>query len=157
MSFVTKAWSINFNRLPAERYQVCSLVESMLGVLHRGNFMSTNLSQLPKDLPVPVDDDAASHLEGSFLPSLVLQSTDGTSVDVAGLAGNWVIYIYPMTGRPDVPLPDGWDGTLPQSSRGHRGGAGPHRARAGGPELFERVRSHRHSLSFACGIRVEGV
>ena len=72
--------------------------------------MSTNLSQLPKNLPVPVDDGAASHLVGSFLPSLVLQSTDGTSVDVAGLAGKWVIYIYPMTGRPGVPLPDGWDG-----------------------------------------------
>ena len=72
--------------------------------------MSTNLFQLPKDLPVPVDDGAASHLEGSFLPDLVLQSTDGTSVDVAGLSGNWVIYVYPMTGRPGVALPDGWDG-----------------------------------------------
>ena len=83
--------------------------------------MSTNLAQLPKDLPAPVDDGAASHLEGSLLPSLELQSTDGTSVDVAGLAGNWVIYIYPMTGRPDVALPDGWDeipgarGCTPQS------------------------------------------
>jgi len=72
--------------------------------------MSATLSELPNGLPAPVDDGAASHLEGSFLPSLVLQSTDGASVDLAGLSGRWVIYIYPMTGRPDVPLPDGWDG-----------------------------------------------
>ena len=72
--------------------------------------MNADFSQLPKDLPVPVDDGAASHLEGSLLPDLVLQSTDGSSVDFTGLSGRWVIYVYPMTGRPDVPLPDGWDG-----------------------------------------------
>ena len=83
--------------------------------------MSTNLSQLPKGLPVPVDDGAASHLDGSFLPSLALQSTDGATVNLAALSGRWVIYVYPMTGRPDVPLPDGWDeipgarGCTPQS------------------------------------------
>jgi peroxiredoxin len=72
--------------------------------------MSTNLSQLPKDLPVPVDDGAASHLEGALLSKLTLNSTDGVSVNLAGLSGRWVIYVYPMTGRPDIPLPDGWDG-----------------------------------------------
>ncbi|OIQ90793.1 putative peroxiredoxin bcp [mine drainage metagenome] len=72
--------------------------------------MSTNLSQLPKDLPAPVDDGAASHLAGSLFPNLALNSTDGVSVNLAGLSGRWVIYIYPMTGRPDVPLPEGWDG-----------------------------------------------
>ncbi|MGH8531746.1 MAG: peroxiredoxin [Gammaproteobacteria bacterium] len=83
--------------------------------------MSTNLSQLPKDLPVPVDDGAAAHLLGSVLPNIALSSTDGSTVSLGGLAGRWVIYIYPMTGRPDVPLPDGWDaisgarGCTPQS------------------------------------------
>ena len=83
--------------------------------------MNTNFSQLPKNLPAPVDDGAASHLEGSFLPNLVLQSTDGSSVNFTGLSGRWVIYVYPMTGRPEVPLPDGWDeipgarGCTPQS------------------------------------------
>jgi len=72
--------------------------------------MSTNLSQLPKDLPVPVDDGAAAHLEGLLLPDLALPSTEGATVNLSGLGGRWVIYIYPMTGRPDVPLPDGWDG-----------------------------------------------
>ncbi len=83
--------------------------------------MSTNLSQLPKDLPAPVDDGAASHLEGSLFPNLALNSTDGASVNLAGLSGRWVIYVYPMTGCPEVPLPEGWDdipgarGCTPQS------------------------------------------
>jgi peroxiredoxin len=62
------------------------------------------------DLPVPVDDGAASHLEGSHLPNLNLNSTDDTIVNLAELSGRWVIYVYPMTGRPGIPLPDGWDG-----------------------------------------------
>lgn len=83
--------------------------------------MSTNLSQLPMDLPVPVDDGAASHLEGLRLPNLNLNSTDDTSVNLAELSGRWVIYVYPMTGRPDIQLPDGWNeipgarGCTPQS------------------------------------------
>jgi hypothetical protein len=40
---------------------------------------------------------------------------------LASLTGRFVIYIYPMTGRPGVSLPDGWDaipgarGCTPQS------------------------------------------
>ena len=83
--------------------------------------MSVNLSELPRDLPAPVDDGAAAHLEGSRLPSLELEATDGSWVDLAGLEGRCVIYVYPMTGRPDVPLPEGWNaipgarGCTPQS------------------------------------------
>ncbi len=72
-------------------------------------------------LPVPEDDGAAEHLPGSALPSLSLEATDGRSIDLSALAGTTVIYIYPMTGRPDVPLPEGWDmipgarGCTPQS------------------------------------------
>ena len=71
--------------------------------------MTTNLSELPKDLPAPVDDGAASRLQGTSLPDLALSSTDGGSVNFATLCGRNVLYIYPMTGRPGVPLPDGWD------------------------------------------------
>ena len=31
-------------------------------------------------------------------------------MNLASLAGTTVLYIYPMTGRPGVALPDGWDG-----------------------------------------------
>lgn len=71
--------------------------------------MSTNFSELPRELPRPVDDGAASHLPGLSLPQLVLPATDGTDVNLAVIPSRFVLYIYPMTGRPDVPLPDGWD------------------------------------------------
>lgn len=81
----------------------------------------SSLSDLPADLPEPVDDGAAGHLEGMRLPPVVLSCTDGSEVDLSTLAGRQVIYVYPMTGRPGVPLPDGWDaipgarGCTPQS------------------------------------------
>jgi peroxiredoxin len=76
---------------------------------------------LPPDLPVPTNDGAARHLTGLKLPALALTATDGSAVDLSQLAGRTVLYIYPRTGRPGVPLPDGWDaipgarGCTPQS------------------------------------------
>lgn len=72
--------------------------------------MSTNTFPLPPDLPRPLGDGAAAHLAGALLPEVTLPSTDHTPVNLGGLRSRCVIYIYPMTGRPDVPLPDGWDG-----------------------------------------------
>jgi len=63
-------------------------------------------------LPAPVDDGAADHLVGLRLPSIELPSTDGRLLDLSALRGLTVIYAYPMTGRPDAELPEGWD-TLP--------------------------------------------
>lgn len=68
-----------------------------------------NLTSLPDDLPRPQDDGAAVHLSGMAMPPLALPSTGGRIVDLASFARRTVLYIYPMTGRPDVPLPDGWD------------------------------------------------
>lgn len=65
---------------------------------------------LPADLPAPVDDGAAAHLAGAQMPSVTLPATDGSQVDLARIKGRWVLYIYPLTGRPGTPLPDGWDG-----------------------------------------------
>lgn len=83
--------------------------------------MSTNFFELPKDLPRPVDDGTASHLEGMKMPSVGLDATDGKTVDLGAIPGRFVLYVYPMTGRPGVRLPDGWDsipgarGCTPQS------------------------------------------
>jgi peroxiredoxin len=72
-------------------------------------------------IPAPEDDGAAKHLVGMKLPTLTLQATNGEHIDLSSLQGRSVIYAYPMTGQPDVPLPDGWDmipgarGCTPQS------------------------------------------
>lgn len=63
-------------------------------------------------IPKPTDDGDATHLPGMELPAMSLTATDGTQVELNRLVGTTIIYAYPMTGRPDVPLPDGWD-TLP--------------------------------------------
>lgn len=67
-----------------------------------------SLDKLPEDLPIPVDDGAADHLVGMRLPDISLPDTDQNRVSInqGKLA---VFYIYPMTGRPDTPLPGGWN------------------------------------------------
>jgi peroxiredoxin len=73
----------------------------------------TDPTQLPDDLPAPEDDGAARHLPGLAIPPVALASTEGTTVRLDELgAGRIVLYVYPMTGRPGKPLPDGWD-TIP--------------------------------------------
>jgi len=72
-------------------------------------------------LPVPLDDGAAKHLTGARLPDVVLTANNGAHVATAALSGRTVIYIYPLTGRPDTDMPPGWDdipgarGCTPQS------------------------------------------
>jgi peroxiredoxin len=70
----------------------------------------TNVTDLPPDLPAPVDDGACDHLPGLAMPSLRLPSTAGRLVDLDALIGpRTVIYCYPRTGVPGQPSPDGWD------------------------------------------------
>ncbi|MBS1678659.1 MAG: peroxiredoxin [Actinobacteria bacterium] len=84
--------------------------------------MSSDYSQLPAGLPVPVDDGAADDLAGSEVPDLALPATGEGAPRLAGLAaGRLVAYVYPMTGTPGRALPHGWDdipgarGCTPQS------------------------------------------
>lgn len=67
------------------------------------------LTQLPANLPVPLDDGACDHLPGLALPNITLMATDGADVNLRQISGWVVLYCYPMTGRPDTALPDGWD------------------------------------------------
>jgi peroxiredoxin len=84
-------------------------------------FMAHDPTQLPSDLPAPVDDGAARHLPGLKLPGIFLPATDGTQVDLAVLSGRTVVYLYPRTGVPGQSSPTGWDdipgarGCTPQS------------------------------------------
>jgi peroxiredoxin len=80
-----------------------------------------SLDQLPENLPVPVDDGACAHLTGIKLPKIKLACTNDRSINIGTLTGYSVIYVYPMTGRPNVALPEGWEsipgarGCTPQS------------------------------------------
>ncbi|QEA13305.1 peroxiredoxin [Comamonas flocculans] len=115
---------------------------------------------LPPDLPQPVDDGAARHLTGMRLPELQLPCTDGSQVALNLLAGRTVIYIYPMTGRPGVALPEGWDaipgarGCTPQSCafRDHHGALRQHGTRVFGlstqDSAYQREARERLHLPF---------
>jgi peroxiredoxin len=76
---------------------------------------------LPRDLPAPVDDGAAGHLPGAEVPALTLESTTGATDLREATRGLTVLYVYPRTGVPGEPSPDGWDaipgarGCTPQS------------------------------------------
>lgn len=85
--------------------------------------MTSNLYELPNDLPIPVDDGAAEHLLGMLVPPIELRSTMNRMVNLAEVSKRqrMVVYCYPMTGAPDRQLPAGWDeipgarGCTPQS------------------------------------------
>ena len=70
--------------------------------------MIDDFLRLPPGLPVPVQDGACDHLPGRFLPRLSLPSTSGGRVDLEA-AGRAIFSVYPRTGRPGVPSPDGWN------------------------------------------------
>lgn len=83
--------------------------------------MTSDWTTIPDNLPVPEDDGGADHLTGLEIPKLVLDSSIGP-VDLAELCADLgVLYVYPRTGKPGVPLLPGWDefpgarGCTPQS------------------------------------------
>ena len=72
----------------------------------------TDPTALPADLPVPEDDGAADHLPGLALPAIALPATSGGTVSLDTLGHDrphTVLSVYPMTGKPGVELPEGWD------------------------------------------------
>ncbi len=82
-----------------------------------------SLHELPKGLPVPVDDGACDHLPGVEMPAMPLPSTAGGVVNLAEASREkrTVFFFYPRSGRPDEPPIPGWDdipgarGCTPQS------------------------------------------
>ncbi len=80
-----------------------------------------DIHEVPDNLPEPEDDGACDHLPGMRLAPVSLASTSGEIIDLSTLACITVVYCYPLTGRPDRDLPQGWDeipgarGCTPQS------------------------------------------
>jgi peroxiredoxin/ABC-type uncharacterized transport system YnjBCD ATPase subunit len=69
-----------------------------------------DFTKLPAKLPAPPDDGACAGLVGRRLPPLDLPSTAGRLVRMDALPlPRTVLYCYPMTGRPGVAQPEGWD------------------------------------------------
>ncbi len=58
---------------------------------------------------MPSDDGLAAHLKGIALPNVLFDSTGGHQVDLRAISGTVVVYVYPLTGRPGIALPEGWD------------------------------------------------
>lgn len=82
---------------------------------------SDDLYQLPKNLPVPINDGACDHLLQMSIPNIWLISTANRKVCLTENLYRTVVYCYPRTGTPDKdPLP-GWNlipgarGCTPQS------------------------------------------
>ena len=74
--------------------------------------MTSSNESTPANLPIPENDGSCNHLIGTRLPDLGLGSTLGDPVNLSRLPERIVVYCYPMTGRPDVPPPEGW-GEIP--------------------------------------------
>jgi peroxiredoxin len=72
-------------------------------------------------LPAPLDDGATRDLAGARIAAVPLWATNGEAYDLSMLPGRAVVYAYPMTGKPGVEPPVGWDmipgarGCTPQS------------------------------------------
>ena len=72
-------------------------------------------------IPAPKEDEDLSHLLKYKIKSVLLKSTNNQSIDLSKIKGLSIIYIYPMTGQPNKPLPENWDnipgarGCTPQS------------------------------------------
>ena len=70
----------------------------------------TNLTSVDwSTIPAPEDDGAADQLAGTALPAMALRATDGSQIDLSKQASMTVVFIYPKTGQPGVPSPEGWD------------------------------------------------
>ena len=69
-----------------------------------------NLSILPRDLPIPIDDGKCNHLINKTIPDISLPNQDGNLLRLnRSDTFRLIIYCYPMTGHPDKLLPKNWD------------------------------------------------
>ncbi len=59
---------------------------------------------------IPLDDAAANHLKNFNIPSISLPNQEGNYLRLdRSDTFRMIIYFFPMTGRPDMPLPENWN------------------------------------------------
>ncbi|WP_328541162.1 redoxin family protein [Streptomyces sp. NBC_00371] len=106
-------------RIEALTARRATLIDNLNAAAHRGSTVvptaetgtgAEDYTTLPADLPRPVDDSAASHLPGLKAPRITLLNAAGKEIELNALGPRrTVIYIYPLTGRPGIDLPEGWN------------------------------------------------
>lgn len=75
-----------------------------------------NLINLTSNFPKPEWDRSCEHLLNSTIPNISLPSQDGNLLKLnRSDTFRLVIFCYPMTGHPDLPLPKNWD-SIPGAS-----------------------------------------
>jgi peroxiredoxin len=85
--------------------------------MNQSNLLKPDWSKIP----APQLDTSLEHLDNFIIPEIKLSSTSGDEIDLSKLIGLTIIYVYPMTGQPNVALPEGWNeipgarGCTPQS------------------------------------------
>jgi len=85
--------------------------------MNQSNLLKPDWSKIP----APELDVSLEHLNNFIIPEIKLLSTSVDEIDLSKLNGLSIIYVYPMTGQPNVALPKGWDeipgarGCTPQS------------------------------------------
>ena len=59
---------------------------------------------------IPEDDEASEHLINNTIPNISLPNQEGNPLQLNRMdTFRMVLYFFPMTGRPDKPLPDNWN------------------------------------------------
>ncbi|MGV9799571.1 MerR family transcriptional regulator [Mycobacterium sp. NPDC003449] len=96
--------------LTSRRALLAGRLDEIDEILTRRTESPADYTTLPSGLPEPTDDGRAAHLPGIRIPAVALTASSGDRVNLADLPpGRTIVYLYPLTGRPGVDLPDGWD------------------------------------------------
>ncbi len=60
--------------------------------------------------PIKADDDAVNHLKNLNFPCISLPNQEGNYLQLdRSDTFRMIIYFFPLTGRPDMPLPENWN------------------------------------------------
>ena len=63
-----------------------------------------------KKFPMPQDDGGSKHLHNINIPSISLPNQEGNLLHLdRSDTFRVILYFFPMTGRPDMPLPENWN------------------------------------------------
>ena len=61
-------------------------------------------------LPIPKNDGTVDHLKNKIIPNIALQNQEGNPLQLNRKdTFRIILYFFPMTGRPDRPLPHNWN------------------------------------------------